>query len=74
MKSFNSSEAKAKFSELMLLVERGETLTLCKRNKPIARMTPIATTPLRRHNTRIGWAQGTIRILGNIHEHTLSSP
>jgi len=70
MKSFNLSEAKAHFSDLMDQVEHGETITLCKRNKPIARMTPIAPSRSR-HKTCIGWAKGSIRILGDLHDPAL---
>jgi prevent-host-death family protein len=40
MRHVQSSEAKAKFSELLDLVERGETIVVTRHGKPVARITP----------------------------------
>lgn len=59
MKSVNVSEAKARFSALVEAVEKGEIITLCKRNVPVAQMVPPQPPEgERRHRTRIGWAKG----------------
>lgn len=38
MKQIQASEAKAKFSELLDAVERGETIVILRHGKPIARI------------------------------------
>mgnify|MGYP003382972597 FL=1 len=40
MKHIQASEAKAKFSELLDQVERGETIVITRHGKVIARLTP----------------------------------
>jgi len=63
MITYNVSEANAQFSKLMETVEAGETVTLCKRNKPVARVVPIEEEPVfKKHHTKIGWAKGQIKI------------
>lgn len=43
MKSIKSSDAKAKFSELLDDVERGETLVITRHGKAIAHLLPVPT-------------------------------
>ncbi len=38
---FATSDAKARFSELLARVEGGETITIRRHGKPVARMVPI---------------------------------
>lgn len=38
MKSVNVHEAKARLSELLAQVERGETVAICRRNRPVAEL------------------------------------
>ena len=40
MKQIQASEAKAKFSEVLDAVERGETIVILRHGKPIARLVP----------------------------------
>lgn len=40
MKTVNVHEAKARLSELLNLLEKGETVVICRRNKPIAELRP----------------------------------
>lgn len=42
MKSATISQAKDRLSEYLQLVERGETVLILRRDKPIARIVPIA--------------------------------
>jgi len=42
MVTVNVAEAKARFSEYLKRVERGETVVLARRNKPIAEIRPIS--------------------------------
>ncbi len=61
MKTLNVSEAKTHFSSVVDQVEQGETVVICRRNLPVAKITPL--TPDRismgKHCTVIGWAKGT---------------
>lgn len=60
MKSINVHEAKARLSEYLAQVEAGDTVVICRRNKPIAELRPVA---LRRKTPRpIGLAEGRITI------------
>jgi prevent-host-death family protein len=71
---YNVSEAKAKFSAVMESVEAGNSVTLCKRNRPVATLQPLPHNPPpipQRHHTRIGWASGTIKIHGDLEEPAL---
>lgn len=38
---FGSADAKARFSELLARVEAGETITISRHGKPVAKLTPI---------------------------------
>ncbi len=38
----NVHEAKAKLSELLDLLEKGETVIICRRNKPVAELRPYS--------------------------------
>jgi len=41
MKMVNIADAKARLSEYLKLVERGETVVLARRNEPIAEIKPV---------------------------------
>jgi len=74
MIKYNGSEAKAKFSAVMESVEAGNAVTLCKRNRPVARLEPVkdgASVDTKRHHTRIGWASGNVRIHDDLEEPAL---
>lgn len=60
-KLVNLHEAKAHLSELLDRVEAGETVVICRRNKPVAELKPVAAP--RAHPRPIGLAKGTISIL-----------
>ena len=56
----NIHEAKTYLSEYLVKVEAGETIILCKRNKPIAEIRPL---PARLREPRpIGLAKGVFRV------------
>src|SRR5262245_3956478 len=44
MKKVNVFEAKAKLSEYLDQVERGEHVVICRRNHPVAELVPVAAT------------------------------
>lgn len=56
MISINVHEAKAHLSEYLARVEAGETVVICRRNKPIARLSP--ETPQRTTPRPVGLAKG----------------
>jgi prevent-host-death family protein len=60
MKSINVHEAKARLSEYLAQVEAGETVVICRRNKPIAELRPVAKP--RTAARPIGLAEGRITI------------
>lgn len=73
MKTMNVSEAKTHFSSVVDQVEQGETVLICKRNLPVAKMTAVEALGASRHHTEIGWAKGTgARIHGDLTEPVLS--
>jgi len=74
MKTMNVAEAKTHFSSVIDLVESGETVLICKRNLPVAKITRVERpgTLDRKHRTQIGWAKGTgVKILGDLTDPAL---
>jgi prevent-host-death family protein len=60
MNSINVQEAKTHLSHYLNEVAKGESFILCKRNKPVAEIRPIAT---KTHEKRpIGLAKGTFSV------------
>ena len=45
MNRVNIADARAHLSRYLARVEAGETITLCRRNVPVAEIRPIRTTP-----------------------------
>ena len=60
MAEIDVTEAKARLSEYLARVERGETVIICRRNKPVAELRPVRGMPARPHPT--GLAAGRVRI------------
>jgi len=60
MIEINVNEAKARLSEYLTRVERGETVIICRRNKPVAELRPVGEPPARPRP--MGLAAGRIRI------------
>ena len=56
----NIHEAKTHLSKYIALLMRGETILLCKRNKPFAEIRPLP--PERTKPRTIGWAKGQFEI------------
>jgi len=61
MSTVNVYEVKAHLSELLARVEAGETVTICRRNKPVALLSPLA--PVRLEPRPIGLAKGVGEVL-----------
>lgn len=53
----NIFEVKAKLSEYLDAVARGERVMICKRNRPIAELRPVSVVPAQR---RLGMAAGAV--------------
>lgn len=73
MKTWNVAEAKARFSSLVDKAEVGATIVICRRNIPVAKLSPhreVDSTP--RHHTKIGWAKNSdVAIHGDLTEPAL---
>ncbi|MGI8601432.1 MAG: type II toxin-antitoxin system Phd/YefM family antitoxin [Verrucomicrobiales bacterium] len=54
----NPHEVKARLSHYSRLVKRGETITLCERNKPFAEIRPIAGSVKRPKKRKLGLMKG----------------
>jgi len=60
MKKLNIHEAKTHLSRYLPLLEKGETILLCKRNVPIAEIRPLP--PVRKSKRPVGLAKGEFTI------------
>jgi antitoxin (DNA-binding transcriptional repressor) of toxin-antitoxin stability system len=60
MKKLNIQEVKTHLSRYLPLLERGETILLCRRNVPIAEIRPLPTT--RKTKRPIGLAKGEFSV------------
>jgi prevent-host-death family protein len=61
MKSVNVHEARIHLSKYLAQVEAGETVVICRRNKPVAELRPVA--PPRAAPRPIGLAEGQVTVL-----------
>lgn len=55
----NVVDAKAKLSEYLEAVARGERVVICNRNRPVAELRPVAAAPAAR---RLGTAAGEMSV------------
>ena len=62
MLQMNISEIKTHLSAALAKVEKGETVVICKRNKPIAKITPIQQKEMRKrpHHPDPGYVHPSI--------------
>ena len=60
MVQINVHEAKANLSRYLKQVEKGETITICRRNKPIAEIRAVPVTPTTQR--RIGILKGKFKV------------
>lgn len=72
MQRANIAEVKDHFSHFLGLVQQGETVQVCKRNVPIARVIP-ETPAVGENRTQLGCGKGTGRITGDITEPAIDS-
>lgn len=66
-KLVNLHEAKAHLSELLDRVEAGETVVICRRNKPVAELKPVPPSTLTEPRP-IGLAKGVGHVLPSFFE------
>ena len=66
MKTANIAEFKKHLSAYLDLVEKGETVEICRRNVPVARLEAI--TPKRRNHTVLGCGEGSVIYRGRVDE------
>lgn len=66
MIKLNIHEAKTHLSRYLSRLAKGETITLCKRNVPVAEIRPIP--PDRKSKRPIGLAKGTFKVPQKFHE------
>ncbi len=66
MITLNIHEAKARLSEMLAKVEAGETVVVCRRNKPVAEIRPLS----RKSSTPrpVGLAKGRVRVPPEFYE------
>ena len=62
----NIFEAKARLSEFVDAIERGERVVICKHNRPVAELRPVAAT--RTDPRPIGLAKGQLEVPDNFFE------
>lgn len=61
MQSVNMHDAKTHFSRLVTQVEAGESVTIAKAGKPVARLVPLDLVPERKKSL-IGFLEGRVLI------------
>jgi prevent-host-death family protein len=67
MGQVNIHEAKARLSEYLAAVEAGETVVIARRNKPIAKLVPIASEPTKAPRP-MGLARGEFTVHSSFFE------
>jgi prevent-host-death family protein len=60
MKKVNIHEAKARLSEFVEAVERGERIVICRRNRPVAEI--VRAVPVRTSARPVGTARGLLQV------------
>ena len=67
MSQANIADIKNNLSKFIAMVEKGESVVICKRNIPIARIVPMEDTPPI-NQTQLGVGAGSVDILGDLTE------
>lgn len=67
MKTVNIGQLKDNLSKFLGFVEKGEAVTICKRNIPVAKLVPNG--PRKTGNrTKLGCGMGTVKVAGDLTE------
>lgn len=72
MRTANIAEVKNHFSHFVALAEEGETIQLCRRNVPVARLVPMVPGH-RKNRTVLGCGAGTVQIRGDLTEPAIAA-
>ncbi len=64
--SVNIHEAKAQLSNLIAMMEKGETVIICKRNEPVARIMPVEKK--KKKKREFGFLKDKIKILPGFYD------
>jgi len=64
----NVAELKNKLTAYLALVEKGQSLVVCRRNIPIAKVEPLPSKPKPAKGNLFGCMKGTGVILGDLTE------
>jgi antitoxin (DNA-binding transcriptional repressor) of toxin-antitoxin stability system len=67
MKTANIGQLKDNLSKFISIVEKGETVAVCKRNIPVALMVPHGARK-KANSTKLGCGRGTVQVLGDLTE------
>jgi prevent-host-death family protein len=67
MKVVNIADLKNNLSKYLSYVEKGESVRICKRNVPIADLTPVRIEK-RSNGTKLGYGLGSATIKGDLTE------
>ncbi len=62
-RSVNVADLKNHLSEYLDAVEKGDELTICRRNVAVARITAL---PLQRNRTKLGFDRGKVKLHGAV--------
>jgi prevent-host-death family protein len=68
----NVGTVKEHFSAYVAKAERGEPTTICRRNRPVAELVPVAPTP-EANRTRVGSARGSVVVHCDLTEPAMGS-
>lgn len=66
MKRANVAELKSRLSHYLTLVEKGDQIYVCRRNVPVAILTPVSTKRL--NQTVLGSDRGSATVVGDLTE------
>ena len=67
MKATNIADLKNNLSKILSYVEKGESVQICKRNIPIAKIVPI-DKKTEKNRTRLGCGIGSVQIKADLTE------
>lgn len=71
MTAANIADIKSHLSRYLRLVEKGESIQVCKRNVAIAQIVPVP--PVTKNKTKLGCGKGTVRVHGDLTEPAMDS-
>lgn len=67
MKTANIGQLKDNLSKFLSFVEKGEAVTICKRNIPVAMLIPH-NSPQKANKTKLGCGKGSVKVNGDLTE------